>query len=117
MSKIAIVDLEVSWCVGVTEEERATPQRLLLTVEMDFDFSSASVSDRIEKTIDYHEVAQELLKFGESRNWKLIEKLAVNIADMVLTEYKPQAVTVAVKKFPIPQARYVMVSLTRKRRQ
>src|SRR5260370_33067187 len=91
MSKIAIVDLEVSWCVGVTEEERATPQRLLLTVEMDFDFSSASVSDRIEKTIDYHEVAQEMLKFGESRSWKLIEKLAVNIASLVLTAYKPPA--------------------------
>ena len=46
MSKIAIVDLEVFYCVGVTDEERAQPQRLLVTVDMSFDFSSASVSDR-----------------------------------------------------------------------
>jgi dihydroneopterin aldolase len=115
MSEISIVDLEVFWNVGVTDEERAKPQRLLLTVDLEFDFSSASVSDRIEKTIDYFEVSQRLLKFGEGRSWKLIEKVAANIADVLLAEYKPQAVRVMVKKFPIPEARYVAVSLMRTR--
>jgi len=115
MSKISIVDLEVFYSVGVTEEERAKPQRLLLTVEMSFDFSSAAVSDRIEKTIDYHAVVNDLLKFGTARSWKLIEKLASNIADRVLSEYRPQAVLVEVKKFVIPQAQYVSVTLTRSR--
>jgi hypothetical protein len=32
-----------------------------------------------------------------------------------MIKYKPQAVTVEVKKFPIPQARYVSASLTRTR--
>jgi len=115
MTKITIVDLEVHYCVGVTDEERAKPQRLLLTVDLNFDFSSAALSDRIEKTINYFELSQSLLKFGNERSWKLIEKLASNIADMVLAEYKPQAVLVEVKKFPIPEARYVSVSLTRSR--
>jgi dihydroneopterin aldolase len=115
MSKITIVDLEIFCSVGVSDEERATPQRLLITVDMQFDFSSASVSDRIEKTINYQNVAQDLLKFGQGRSWKLIEKLASNVADMVLSDYKPQAVMVEVKKFPIPQARHVAVSLTRVR--
>ena len=43
MSQIRIVDLEVFYCIGVTEAERARPQRLLISVEMDFDFSAASV--------------------------------------------------------------------------
>ena len=111
MSKITIVDLEVFWCVGVTDEERAKPQRLLLTVDMSLDFSSASVSDRIEKTINYQTVAEHLLKFGEGRSWKLLEKLAANIADRVLDEYKPNAVMVEVKKFSIPQAKFVSVSM------
>jgi dihydroneopterin aldolase len=110
MSKITIVDLEVQYCVGVTEEERAKPQRLLLTVDMNLDFSSAAVSDRIERTINYQTVAEDLLKFGEGRSWKLVEKLVDNIADRVLAEYKPQAVMVEVKKFTIPQARFVSVS-------
>src|SRR5437016_4308136 len=101
MTKITIVDLEVFYCVGVPDEERAKPQRLLLTVDMNFDFTTAAVSDRVEKTINYFEVTQSLLKFGHDRTWKLIEKLASNIADMILAQYKPQAVLVEVKKFAI----------------
>ncbi len=115
MSRITIVDLEVSCCVGVTDEERAKPQRLLLTVDMNYDFSVAAVSDRVEKTINYQTVADQLLKFGEGRSWKLLEKLATNIADMILNEHRPQAVMVEIKKFSLPQARYVSVSLTRTR--
>lgn len=115
MSKIKIVDLEVFYCVGVSDDERAKPQRLLVTVDIGFDFSVAAVSDRITKTIDYFEVTQKLLNFGELRSWKLLEKLAANIADYVLAEFKPQQVTVEVKKFAIPQAQYVSVIWTSKR--
>ena len=112
MSKISIVDLEVFFNVGVPDEERAKPQRLLLTVQMEFDFSSAAISDRVTKTIDYFAVAQHVTKFGEGRSWKLIEKLASDIADEVLSKFHPQSVGVEVKKFALPQARYVSASLT-----
>jgi len=115
MSQISIVDLEVFFNVGVPDEERAKPQRLLLTVEMEFDFSSAARSDRVTKTIDYFAVTQQLVKFGEGRNWKLIEKLATDLADEVLSEFHPEAVMVEVKKFVIPQARYVSARLTKSR--
>ena len=115
MSRISIVDLEVSYCVGVTEEERAQAQRLLVTIDLDFDFSAATISDRIEKTIDYFEVSQAVLKFGDGRSWKLLEKLTANLADLILSRYKPETVTVEIKKFPIPQAKYVSVILTRSR--
>lgn len=117
ISKITITDLEVSYCVGVTDEERAKPQRLLVTVDMALDFSSAATSDRIEKTINYQQVADEVLKYGEGRNWKLIERLASNLADFVLAEYHPEAVLVEVKKFVVPQARHVSVSVTKTRQR
>jgi dihydroneopterin aldolase len=115
MSKISIADLEVFFCVGVTDEERAKPQRLLISVDMAVDFSVAAVSDRIEKTINYQEVANDVLKYGDGRNWKLIEKLATNLAEFILARYKPQGVTVEIKKFVIPQARHVAVSVTKLR--
>ena len=114
MSRISIVDLEVFYRVGVPDAERAKPQRLLLTVEMESDFSRAVRTDSITDTIDYYAVSQMLLKFGEGKSWKLIEKLAAHIADAILSEFKPQSVTVEVKKFPIPQARHVSVRLTRR---
>jgi len=109
MSKISIVDLEVFYRVGVPDAERAQAQRLLLTVELEADFTAAAKSDGIADTIDYYAVTQRLLKFGEGREWKLIEKLASDIAGAVLKEFKPSAVSVEVKKFIIPQARYVSV--------
>ena len=115
MAYISIVELEVFYRVGVPDAERSRPQRLLLTVEMEFEFSAAAKSDSIAATIDYFAVSQRLLKFGEGRSWKLIESLAADIADLILAEFKPDAVTVEVRKFAIPEARHVAVRLSRAR--
>ena len=117
MSSITIADLEVFYCVGVPDAERAQPQRLLLSVELEFDFTSAASSDRLEQTIDYHEIVRDLLAFGKGRSWNLLEKLAGNIAERIMARWHPRAVTVEVKKFAIPQARYVSVALRRTRRK
>ena len=113
MGKIAIVDLEVFYRVGVPDSERAQPQRLLLTIEMESDFAAAAKSDGIADTIDYFAVTQRLLKFGDGREWKLIEKLASDLAEVVLNEFEPKSVSVELKKFIIPQARFVSVALTK----
>ena len=117
MARIAIVDLEVHYCVGVSEEERAKPQRLLLTIEMNADVTAAAMTDRVEKTINYQRVVDELLRYGEGRSWRLLEKLVSNIADRIITEYEPDSVFVEAKKFVIPQARHVAVSITRGRQR
>ena len=52
MSKIRISDLEVFYRVGVPEEERAVPQRLLLSFDLELDFDAAAPSDDISKTIN-----------------------------------------------------------------
>ena len=113
MATITIKDLEVFYRVGVPEAERAEPQRLLLTVEMEADVAAAAATDDLEETIDYNAVTQRLLRFGDRRSWKLIETLASEIADLVIREFGAQAVAVEVRKFVIPQARYVAVRLTR----
>lgn len=117
MPQISIVDLEVFYRVGVPDAERAGSQRLLLTIEMESDCTAAAKTDSIVDTIDYFAVSQRLLKFGDCRSWKLIEKLAADICEMILSEFKPQSVTVEVKKFPIPQARHVSVVVTKKLKQ
>jgi dihydroneopterin aldolase len=113
MDQIILADLEVRYRVGVTEAERAQPQRLLLTVEMSHDLRRAAVSDDLTDTIDYAELSRRLLQWGNAREWRLIETLATDIARLVLDEFRPQTVTVSVKKFIIPQARYVAVRVAR----
>lgn len=115
MDIIKICDLEVFYRIGVPDEERAKPQRLLITVEMGTDMAACAVSDDLSQTIDYYAVCQRLLRFGDDQAWKLLETLASEIATMILREFRAASVSIEIKKFIIPQTRFVSVSLSRPR--
>ena len=113
MDEIVIKDLKVHYRVGVSDPERANPQPLSLTVRMRHNLARAAQTDALENTIDYHALARRLLGFGHQRQWRLLETLAVELAQMILSEFKPEQVSVEVKKFILPEARYVSVRVTR----
>jgi dihydroneopterin aldolase len=113
MDQIVIQDLEVFYRVGVPDQERAERQRLLLTIELERDFTLAAKTDDLAKTIDYHQLSRRLLGYGDGRSWKLIETLAVELAAMILREFKPERVAVEVKKFVLAEARWVSVRARR----
>jgi FolB domain-containing protein len=81
---------------------------------METDFTRAIQSDDLTATIDYYAVTQRLRNFGTCRSWRLIEKLVGDIAESVLHEFKATAITVEVKKFIIPETRYVSVKMGRR---
>ena len=113
MDRIIIQELEVFIRVGVPEAERAKPQRLLVTAELEHDFTAAARKDSLKETIDYHAVSVRLAGFGRRRSWKLIETLAVDMAEMILREFKPSSVSIEVQKFILPRTRHVAVRVTR----
>lgn len=115
MDTITICDLAVSFRVGVPDEERAQPQRLLISIAMGCDFQAAAAADDLRHTIDYFAVSRRLLAFGDGRSWKLIETLASDIASIVIGEFGAENAVVEVKKFIIPEARYVSVRVERNR--
>lgn len=113
MDTITIMDLGVLCKIGVPEEERAKPQRLLITVEMRGDFSRACLSDDILATANYYDVSRRIVDLCQSRSYKLIERLAYEIAETILTEFNSESVLVEVKKFILSDARYVSFKLER----
>ncbi len=113
MDTIIINELEVWYHVGVPDAERAAPQRLLLTIEMERNFAAAAAQDDLRETIDYYAVSRRLLRFGDGRSWKLIETLAVEIVGLVLQEFGAERARVEVKKFIIAEARHVAVRVER----
>jgi FolB domain-containing protein len=113
MDTITIMDLGVLCRIGVPEEERAKPQRLLLTIEMQGDFSRACLSDDILATANYYDVSRRIVDLCQTRTFKLIERLAYEIAETILTEFNSERVTVEVKKFILSDARYVSFKLER----
>lgn len=115
MDIITLRDLEVFYHIGVPDEERVHPQRLLISVEMETDISLAAAGDDLNHTINYYAVSQRLLSLGQGRSWKLLETLAVQIAELVLREFGARRVHIEIKKFIIPEARHVSVRISRPR--
>lgn len=113
MDTITIKDLGVLCNIGVPDEERAKPQRLLITVEMSGDFSTAAQSDDIAHTINYYDVSQRITKLCATKPFKLIERLADEIARILLNDFGAAQATVEVKKFILANARHVSFRLTR----
>ncbi len=113
MDTITLSDLEADCRVGVTEAERAQPQRLRISLELQADFSAAARTDALTDTVDYQAVADAVLSRCRQGEWQLIEKLAADLAQAVLDTFKPARVTVEVKKYAIPRSRHVAVRLTR----
>ena len=111
--QITIEDLEVRFHVGVPDEERAEPQRLLITIGMNLDLGPSGANDNLAEPIDYHAVYQSVKALGQARRWKLIEALADDICELVLEQFRPTAVRVVIKKFILPDARWVCVEMTR----
>ena len=112
---ILIEDLEVWYHIGVPDSERESMQLLLLSLEMRTDFEAAAADDDVTQTINYFEVCQRLLKLGEGKSWKLLETLSEEIAELVLEEFGAKSVVVQIKKFIIPQTKFVGVRIERSR--
>jgi dihydroneopterin aldolase len=115
VDKIVIKDLEVDAHIGVTEVERAQPQRLLITVELERDLAEAGRTDAEAATTRYDVVVDMIRKIATDRPRKLVEAVVKEIADAILAQELAMAVTVEVKKFSIPRSRYVSVQIHRTR--
>lgn len=113
--RIAVRDLWVTARIGVPEEERATPQRLAVSLEFTLSRHAESMGDDLSLTADYFALTRSILDLAAARPRKLIETLAADIATAALEDPAITAVSVEVKKFILPDATHVSVRLDRAR--
>ena len=112
---IHIQELELSVCVGVPEEERAKPQRLIVSITLWPKAGFHEMENQIEKTVNYADVCREVKEFADRRSDKLIETLGDAIALHLLGVFPLRRVHLELRKFILPDVNYVAVSLTRER--
>jgi 7,8-dihydroneopterin aldolase/epimerase/oxygenase len=101
---IEISGLSLFTHVGVTAAEREVGQRLLLDLRIDVGDCDATVTDRIEDTIDYAQVCDLANLVAQQRSYKTLERLCAAIADRMLERYDLQAVWVKAAKPEPPLA-------------
>ena len=101
---IEIVGLSLYPHHGVEEAERTVGQRLVFDLSFDVSDCDATVTDRVEDTIDYGEVCQQVALAAQERSYKTLERLCSAIADRMMDRYNADAVTVRATKPepPIP---------------
>lgn len=108
INRIHIEQLEIYARVGVPDSERAEPQRLVLNVTLWP--KKTELRDNIADTVNYSEVADALKQFAGQRNYRLIEILAEEIADDLLSRFPLRKVAIEVRKFVLPDADHVSVT-------
>jgi 7,8-dihydroneopterin aldolase/epimerase/oxygenase len=91
---------------GVSQAEREVGQRLVLDLRLEAGEVDATVTDRIEDTIDYAEVCQLVALVAQQRSHRTLERLCSTIAERLLDDYELEGVWVKATKPepPIPLA-------------
>lgn len=89
---------------GVSDAERELGQRLVFDVVFELDECDATVTDRVEDTIDYGEVCEQIALAAQERSYKTLERLCSAVADRLMDRFGAESVRVKAAKPepPIP---------------
>jgi dihydroneopterin aldolase len=89
---------------GVEAAEREVGQRLVFDLSFEVGECDATVTDRVEDTVDYADVCQQGALAAQERSYKTLERLCSAIADRMIDRYDAETVTVRATKPepPIP---------------
>jgi dihydroneopterin aldolase len=110
-----IEQLEVFAHIGVPDDERAGPQRLVLNITFWPAHNGMELADDIARTVNYADVCAETRSFVQRRSDRLIETLADALANHLLGVFKIQRIAIELRKFILPDVHYVSVTVTRER--
>jgi dihydroneopterin aldolase len=101
---IEISGLSLYTHMGVSPAEREIGQRLLIDLRLDVGECDATVTDRIEDTVDYGEVCDVVNLVAHQREYRTLERFCTAVADRLIERYELQSVWVKAAKPepPIP---------------
>jgi 7,8-dihydroneopterin aldolase/epimerase/oxygenase len=83
---------------GVSDAEREIGQRLVFDIAFDLDDCDATVTDRVEDTIDYGEVCEQVALAAQERSYKTLERLCSAVADRLIDRFGAESVRVKAAK-------------------
>jgi 7,8-dihydroneopterin aldolase/epimerase/oxygenase len=84
---IEIVGLSLYTRHGVSEAERELGQRLVFDISFELDDCDATVTDRVEDTVDYGDVCEQVALAAQERSYKTLERLCSAVAERLVDRY------------------------------
>ena len=105
---LSLVDLKLLCRVGVPDQERAKPQKLLCTATVPVpNLKKATQTDNIQHTLNYFNLSQLLRKTAQAKERKLIETLASDLAAATFQHFPSPWIEIEIKKFILPETRHI----------
>jgi 7,8-dihydroneopterin aldolase/epimerase/oxygenase len=83
---------------GVSEAERELGQRLVFDLTFELESCDATVTDRVEDTVDYAEVCEQVALAAQERSYKTLERLCAAVADRLMDRFDAESVRVKAAK-------------------
>jgi dihydroneopterin aldolase len=87
---------------GYTAAERRSTRRFRVNVVMELSLAAASVSDKISDTVDYFRISECVVEIGTRSTFRLLERLAGEMARAIQEMYPRAGVTVELEKLLPP---------------
>src|SRR3954463_7455013 len=87
MDTVFITDLRIDTRIGVYEWEKHVRQPVILDIEIAMPHSRASATDELEDALDYAAVVARLKAFVADHPHGLLERLAEDVATLILGEF------------------------------
>jgi 7,8-dihydroneopterin aldolase/epimerase/oxygenase len=116
MDIITIHQLKVETIIGVHAWEQQLKQPLLCDVSLGTDIQTATVSDDINDTLNYADVAELITQFATDNQCKLLETFTHKVANLLFEHFDIHWLKLTISK-PQAIAHAQAISVTIERRQ
>ena len=114
MDTIFITDLRIETRIGAYAWEKHVRQPVVLNIEIAMPHSRASTTDALDDALDYAAVVKRLQHFVSDHPHELLERLAEDVAALILAEFLAPWVRVQLAKVsPLPGVRQLGVRIER----
>ncbi|ACR10696.1 dihydroneopterin aldolase [Teredinibacter turnerae] len=98
MDIVFINDLRIETIIGIYDWEREVRQTVSLDLEMAHDISQAAATDDIQYALNYKAVAKRLISFVGDAQFLLVERMAEEVARVVMEEFNVPWLRLTVSK-------------------
>ncbi len=104
MDKIVLKGMSFFGRHGVTAAEREVGHQFVIDADIYVDLAEAGRTDEISKTVDYNDVYGQIAAVVTGNSFFLLEKLAEELAEKILSNHLVEKVELRVKKLSPPIA-------------
>lgn len=118
MDIVFIEQLTVMTVIGVYDWEQERLQKLVFDIELGWDNRPAACSDDVADCLSYADVADAVIAFVSSNHFALLERVAEEVAELLMTRFALPWVRIKLNKpGAVPQASSVGVIIERGNRK